>query len=252
MPVPAPSSAFTEAIFNGQLPAARAWLASCATATGREAMVNTPDPERGLTPLMQCLLSANELRGNPPGADFPGVVSALLDAGATVDVADKSGQMPIHHALARDCSTELTRRLLALLIQKGGADVNRVNGQGLSVLLVAAGRSDLDACRLLMQLGARAEPVLEAPEDKCPGAAVQFVQHCDRVQGLVPGDRVTLRRLDGAAILNGVSGVVVDPPADDRHTPLANGRFAVSLLDWPPAPLCTMCRRILPWRNFAT
>lgn len=75
------------------------------------------------------------------------VVATLLEAGAAVDLEDHLQSRPVHHA-----SSQAVWRLL---VDRCGADLNVVSGDGRWPLLAAAERNDVEAIRWLLKAGAR-------------------------------------------------------------------------------------------------
>lgn len=79
--------------------------------------------------------------------DAPRVVARLLGAGASVEAEDHVQSRAIHRA----SSLPVWR----LLVERGGADLNVVSGDGRWPLQVAAERNDLEAARWLVAAGAK-------------------------------------------------------------------------------------------------
>ena len=76
-------------------------------------------------------------------------MNALLRAGADQTIGDADGRSWIHHAVHRDCSKKVLQSIIEL-----GADVNAVNKQNVTALMIATNVGNLDAMDVLIRAGA--------------------------------------------------------------------------------------------------
>ncbi len=76
------------------------------------------------------------------------VITALVEAGASLELRDVDGMTPLFYAVTRT-NHAIMRRLLSL-----GADANAVRDDGGSALILAAGLDSVEAVELLLQHGA--------------------------------------------------------------------------------------------------
>jgi ankyrin repeat protein len=100
-------------------------------------VLNAPDPQSGLTPLMFAI------RGNHPGA-----VAMLLHAGARADRMDGRGRLPAVEAAGRRDTA-----LLASLLESG-ASAQRPDNSGNTPLMAASLFGNLDSMTLVLEKGA--------------------------------------------------------------------------------------------------
>ncbi len=82
----------------------------------------------------------------------PEILRALLDHGLELDLADRDGRTPLHHAVMK------THRAAARLLLDHGAAIDRADRQGVTVVHLAAEKDDPH----LLQLVLAREPVLDA------------------------------------------------------------------------------------------
>jgi len=104
----------------------------------------------GLTPLMMASIGG-----------FEELARILLDHGADADAIDTSGKSVLHHAVTFTPSAAIVRELLVrganpnIRLRSAKAyEGNRIDPQGATPLLQAAGRSNLQAVTALLQAGA--------------------------------------------------------------------------------------------------
>ncbi|KAL4452016.1 hypothetical protein ABPG75_007678 [Micractinium tetrahymenae] len=96
--------------------------------------------------------AASEPGMQPPGP-LLAVMRRLMDAGATVSCLAADRKQPLHYAAEwAEGRTEVMDFLLGR-----GADVNAVDAEGCSLLIIAAYRGDLPAMRFLLRRGARVD-----------------------------------------------------------------------------------------------
>lgn len=114
------------------------------------ARVNDGMTKSGLTPLMIASIGG-----------FEGLARILLDHGANADAIDTSGASVLHHGVTYTPSTAILRELLARgadpnvrLRSAKAYEGNRIDPQGATPLLKAAGLSNLDAVTALLDAGA--------------------------------------------------------------------------------------------------
>ncbi|KAF4134067.1 Ankyrin repeats domain-containing protein [Phytophthora infestans] len=82
----------------------------------------------------------------------PGCVSFLLQAGAKHFIKNANGSIPLHHA----CYSELPSLEVVQLLVEAGSDVNALDEQGCSPLIVAAKKNQSEAIDYLRKHGADA------------------------------------------------------------------------------------------------
>jgi len=113
------------------------------------ARVNASMTRSGLTPLMIAAMGG-----------FKDVAVVLLNRGADVDAIDTSGKSVLHHAVTYTPSAAIVSELLAreanpnIRVKSPKAyDGNRIDPQGATPLLLAAGLSNLAAVTALLEAG---------------------------------------------------------------------------------------------------
>ncbi|MEP7042541.1 MAG: ankyrin repeat domain-containing protein [Dokdonella sp.] len=97
----------------------------------------------GITPLLAA--TRDSFQGRPDA------VTTLLANGASARCSDAAGNTPLHHA-AR-CSEPI----IAALLLDAAADVNAVNGEGMTALGIACGSANWSNAAFLLERGAKAE-----------------------------------------------------------------------------------------------
>jgi ankyrin repeat protein len=116
----------------------------------RGARVNDSIGKSGLTPLMIAGIGG-----------FEDLANVLLDHGANADAIDKNGKAVLHHAVTYTPSAAIVRELLARgakpdirLQSPKPYSGDRIDPQGATPLLVAAGFNNLQAVTALLEAGA--------------------------------------------------------------------------------------------------
>eukprot|EP00644_Phytophthora_capsici_P000335 jgi/Phyca11/100155/e_gw1.4.895.1 len=82
----------------------------------------------------------------------PGCVSHLLQAGAQYSIKNVNGSIPLHHA----CYSEKPNAEVVRLLIEAGSDVNALDAQGCSPLIVAAKTNQTEVIDFLRKHGADA------------------------------------------------------------------------------------------------
>ncbi|ETI40659.1 hypothetical protein F441_13951 [Phytophthora nicotianae CJ01A1] len=80
----------------------------------------------------------------------PGCVSNLLQAGAMPSIKNVNGSIPLHHA----CYSETPNLEVVRLLVEAGSDVNALDEQGYSPLIVAAKKNQTEVIEYLRKHGA--------------------------------------------------------------------------------------------------
>ena len=88
-------------------------------------------------------------------------MNILLNAGADPNIADAGGHTCLHFVVHGHCRKEVLQALI-----DHGAEVNAVNKHGLTVLMIACWKDDIDAMNLLLDAGADPNIAL-AKKDAC-------------------------------------------------------------------------------------
>jgi ankyrin repeat protein len=159
-------------------------------------------------------VEARNLTGVTPIAEAAGrgrskVVAALVRAGADVEACGGDGEAPIHRAVGCGSANAETIRVLV----DGGAEVDVLDSEGRTALLIAAWIDRVDLVDLLLELGADAFTALS-------GAASGDFTVRD-------GETALMR----AAAADGVCAVtlILRAGVDDVNAVSANGRTALDL-----------------------
>jgi len=97
----------------------------------------------GITPLLAA--TRDSFQGRPDA------VTTLLANGASARCADTGGNTPLHHA------ARCAEPIIAALLLDAAADVNAVNGEGLTALGMACGNANWNNAAFLLERGANAE-----------------------------------------------------------------------------------------------
>ncbi|ETI40660.1 hypothetical protein, variant [Phytophthora nicotianae CJ01A1] len=101
------------------------------------------------------LLNLQNQFGNTPlhnaaRTGSPGCVSNLLQAGAMPSIKNVNGSIPLHHA----CYSETPNLEVVRLLVEAGSDVNALDEQGYSPLIVAAKKNQTEVIEYLRKHGA--------------------------------------------------------------------------------------------------
>lgn len=125
--------------------------------------------DAGATPLMRAAAAGSVQ-----------LVNVLIKQGADVALRDISGRTPLMYAARGGRGSEIARMLLAC-----SGDVNAVDGDGNTALLLLAGTGDTTMLNILIENGADVNiannrgrtALMEAARNGCPAVAVLLIEH---------------------------------------------------------------------------
>jgi len=175
----------------------------------------------GITPLLAA--TRDSFQGRPDA------VTTLLANGASARCTDAAGNTPLHHA------ARCAEPIIAALLLDAAADVNAVNGEGLTALGMACGNAGWTNAAFLLERGAKVEVEHAQPAlllaagvtDDDPAGVKMLLKHRANADVQGPLERTALM----TAALAGHSRIVEALLAGGASVELADHRGTTALME---------------------